>query len=175
VEKGGALRYSKHAVELGEECNMRVAIASDHGGYDQKDQIAAYIARIGHEVADYGPHTPDPVDYPDYADKVARAVARGEVDRGVLICGTGLGMAITADKVPGVRAAAIQSVELAELFRQHNDGNVIALSGRFVDLETNLRLVKIFLETPHSDDERHNRRVAKAMREDDPAFEGVSD
>ena len=110
---------------------MRVAIAADHGGYDQKGSIADFIRSLGHEVIDFGPFSPDPVDYPDYADKVARAVSRGDADRGVLLCGTGLGMAITADKVPGVRAAAIQSIEFAELFREHNDGNVVCMSGRF--------------------------------------------
>ena len=152
---------------------MRVAIAADHGGYDQKGSIADFIRSLGHEVIDFGPFSPDPVDYPDYADKVARAVSRGDADRGVLLCGTGLGMAITADKVPGVRAAAIQSIEFAELFREHNDGNVLALSGRFVGLESNQRLVKIFLETEASAEARHRNRVEKIMREDDPAFEGV--
>lgn len=153
---------------------MRIVIASDHGGYEQKDPLATYIRSLGHEVIDLGPFSPDPVDYPDYADKVARAVSTGEADRGVLLCGTGLGMAITADKVPGVRAAAIQSIEFAELFRKHNDGNVLALSGRFVGLEANERLVKIFLETEHEGG-RHARRVAKVMREDDPNFKGVTD
>ena len=152
---------------------MRVAIAADHGGYGQKGPIVDYIRSLGHEVIDYGPFSPDPVDYPDYADKVARAVSRGDADRGVLLGGTGLGMAITADKVPGVRAAAIQSIEFAELFREHNDGNVLALSGRFVGLESNQRLVKIFLETEASAEARHRNRVEKIMREDDPAFEGV--
>ena len=152
---------------------MRVAIAADHGGYDQKGSIADFIRSLGHEVIDFGPFSPDPVDYPDYADKVARAVSRGDADRGVLLCGTGLGMAITADKVPGVRAAAIQSIEFAELFREHNDSNVLALSGRFVGLESNQRLVRIFLETEASAEARHRTRVEKIMREDDPAFEGV--
>ena len=152
---------------------MRVAIAADHGGYGQKGPIVDYIRSLGHEVIDFGPFSPDPVDYPDYADKVARAVSRGDADRGVLLGGTGLGMAITADKVPGVRAAAIQSIEFAELFREHNDGNVLALSGRFVGLESNQRLVKIFLETEASAEARHRNRVEKIMREDDPAFEGV--
>ena len=151
---------------------MRIVIASDHGGYNQKDDIAQYVRELGHEVIDLGPFSPESVDYPDYADKVARAVSNGDADRGILLCGTGLGMAITADKVPGIRAAAIQSIEFAELFRKHNDGNVIALSGRFVGLEANERLVKIFLETEHEGG-RHARRVEKIMREDDPAFKGV--
>ena len=151
---------------------MRIVIASDHGGYCQKDDIASFVRGLGHEVIDLGPFSPESVDYPDYADKVARAVSNGDADRGILLCGTGLGMAITADKVPGIRAAAIQSIEFAELFRKHNDGNVIALSGRFVGLEANERLVQIFLETEHEGG-RHARRVEKVMREDDPAFKGV--
>ena len=154
---------------------MRIAITSDHGGYDQKAPLAEYISSLGHEVVDFGPFSPERVDYPDYADKVARAVARGEFDRGVLLCGTGLGMALTADKVPGIRAAAIQSVDFARLFREHNNGNVIALSGRFVTLEQNKELVRVFLETEHSTEGRHHIRVEKMMREDDPTFQGFTD
>lgn len=152
---------------------MRIAIASDHGGFDQKAPLVAYLEGLGHQVADLGPATADSVDYPDYADPVARAVASGEADRGVLVCGTGIGMAITADKVAGVRAAPVQTPEFAELFRRHNDGNVLCLSGRFVPLERNEELVRVFLETPF-DGGRHERRVAKVMREDDPAFAGVA-
>lgn len=151
---------------------MRIAIAADHGGYPQKAALADYVRGLGHEVCDLGPDTPDSVDYPDYADPVARAVSSGAADRGVLICGTGIGMAITADKVAGVRAAAIQTPEFAELFRRHNNGNVLCLSGRFVTLEANEELVRVFLETPF-DGGRHERRVAKVMREDDPSFQGV--
>ena len=152
---------------------MRIAIASDHGGFDQKAPLADYLRSFGHEVLDLGPDTSDAVDYPDYADKVARTVARGDADRGVLICGTGLGMAIVADKVPGIRAAAIQTPDFAHLFREHNGGNVICLSGRFVDLATNERIVTTFLSTEFGGG-RHQRRVDKIMREDDPAFEGVA-
>lgn len=151
---------------------MRIAIASDHGGFPQKAPIAEYVQSLGHEVIDFGPATGDSVDYPDYADPVARAVASGTVDRGILMCGTGIGMAMTADKVPGVRASAIMDYEFATLFRQHNDGNVICLSGRYVTLDKNKELVRIFLTTEFEGG-RHARRVEKAMREDDPAFEGV--
>ena len=140
---------------------MRIAIASDHGGFDQKGPLAAYLAdELGHEVLDFGPDTADSVDYPDYAEKVARAVSAGDADFGVLICGTGIGMAVAADKVAGVRASSITSPAFAELFRQHNNGNVVCLSGRFIDLDVNNEIVRTFLERPFEGG-RHERRVAK--------------
>ena len=151
---------------------MRSAIASDHAGFVQKDPLAEYLRAQGHEVVDCGPDSDERCDYPDYADKVARRVARGEVDRGVLICGTGLGIAMTADKVAGVRATPIQTVEFARLAREHNDANVIGLSGRFVSLEDNEKILDAFLTTEFGGG-RHTARVEKMMREDDPAFPGV--
>lgn len=140
---------------------MRIAIASDHGGFDQKGPLASYIVdELGHEVVDLGPVTADSVDYPDYAEKVARSVSSGDADFGVLICGTGIGMSIAANKVAGVRASSITSPAFAELFRQHNNGNVLCLSGRFVELDANKQIVKTFLETPFEGG-RHDRRVAK--------------
>ena len=151
---------------------MRIAIASDHAGFVQKDPLAEYLRAQGHEVVDCGPDSDERCDYPDYADKVARRVARGEVDRGVLICGTGLGIAMTADKVAGVRATPIQTVEFARLAREHNDANVIGLSGRFVSLEDNEKILDAFLTTEFGGG-RHTGRVEKIMREDDPGFAGV--
>ncbi len=151
---------------------MRIAIASDHADFVQKDPLAEYLRAQGHEVVDCGPDSDERCDYPDYADKVARRVARGEVDRGVLICGTGLGIAMTADKVAGVRATPIQTVEFARLAREHNDANVIGLSGRFVSLEDNEKILDAFLTTEFGGG-RHTARVEKMMREDDPAFPGV--
>lgn len=140
---------------------MRVAIAADHGGFDQKGEIAAYMAQeLGCDVVDLGPNTPESVDYPDYAVTVAKMVSEGTADRGVLICGTGIGMAIAADKVPGVRASSITSPAFAELFRQHNNGNVVCLSGRFIEPELNKQIVKTFLTTDFEGG-RHERRVAK--------------
>ncbi len=139
---------------------MRIAIASDHAGFIQKAPMVAYLESLGHEVLDLGPDTEDRVDYPDYAEKVARSVASGEADRGVLICGTGIGMAVAADKVAGIRAASIVTPEFAALFREHNNGNVICLSGRFVDLEVNEEIVKTFL-TQEFGGGRHEQRVAK--------------
>ena len=151
---------------------MRIAIASDHAGFVQKDPLADYLRSRGHEVVDCGPATDARCDYPDFADRVARLVARGEADRGVLICGTGIGIAMTADKVAGVRACPIQTVEFAQLCRAHNDANVIGLSGRFVSLEDNEAILDAFLSTEFEGG-RHADRVAKMMREDDPAFAGV--
>ena len=148
---------------------MRVAIACDHGGFEQKQQLVSYLAQeLGCEVIDEGPDTGEAVDYPDYAVKVARDVSQGLADRGVLICGTGIGMAITADKVPGVRASSITTPAFAELFRQHNNGNVVCLSGRFVDIEQNKQIVKTFLATEFEGG-RHERRVAKICALDEPS------
>ena len=142
---------------------MRVAIASDHGGFDQKGALADFMAtELSCDVTDFGPETGYCVDYPDYAVKVAQAVSSGDADFGVLICGTGIGMAVAADKVSGVRASSITSPAFAELFRQHNNGNVVCLSGRFVDLEVNKQIVKTFLTTEFEGG-RHERRVEKIM------------
>lgn len=151
---------------------MRIAVACDHGGFVQKDAVIEHLKSLGHEVTDLGTNSEESVDYPDYADRAARMVSRGEADRAILICGTGIGMAITADKVPGVRATPVQTVKFAELARQHNNANVISLSGRFVSLEDNLMLVDTFLNTEFEGG-RHAKRVEKIMREDDPAFPGV--
>lgn len=153
---------------------MRVAIASDHGGFDQKTALARYIQSLGHEVADLGTTTGKRCDYPDYADKVARLVASGGAERGVLICGTGIGMALAADKVPGIRAANIQTPQFARLFREHNDGNVLCLSGRFTTLELNEEIVRVFLSQQCAGG-RHAVRVKKVMREDDPDFRGAGE
>lgn len=151
---------------------MRIAVACDHGGFVQKDAIVEHLKSLGHEVFDLGTNSEDSVDYPDFADRAARMVSRGEAERAVLICGTGIGIAMTADKVPGVRATPVQTVKFAELARQHNNANVIGLSGRFVSLEDNLKLVDTFLTTEFEGG-RHAKRVEKIMREDDPAFQGV--
>lgn len=142
---------------------MRVAIASDHAGFEQKQQLVDFLAQdLKLDVMDLGPDTDGRVDYPDYAALVARAVADGSVDRGVLVCGTGIGMALAADKVAGVRASSITTPDFADLFRRHNDGNVICLSGRFVDLQVNEEILKVFLTTEFEGG-RHAQRVAKIM------------
>lgn len=142
---------------------MRVAIGSDHAGFEQKQALVDYLAsELGQDVIDLGPDSEERVDYPDYAALVARAVAQGDADRGVLVCGTGIGVALAADKVAGIRASSITTPEFAELFRQHNDGNVVCLSGRFVEPEVNREIVRVFLTTEFEGG-RHVDRVAKIM------------
>lgn len=140
--------------------SLRIAVGSDHGGFEQKERLRAWLAGLGHAVRDCGCDGAGSVDYPDYARVVARAVAEGEADFGVLVCGTGIGMAIAANKVAGVRAANVTSVEFARLSREHNDANVLALSGRFVALADNEAILEAFLSTPFAGG-RHARRVAK--------------
>ena len=152
---------------------MRVAIASDHGGFEQKEQLISYLKdELGCEVTDFGTTSEESVDYPDYAEPVARAVASGEADRGILVCGTGIGMALAADKVAGVRASSNTRPDFAQLFRQHNNGNVICLSGRFITLEENEEIVKVFLTTEFEGG-RHAQRVAKIAKLDETGRPGA--
>lgn len=144
---------------------MIISIASDHAGFEQKQLLAAYLKERGHKVVDRGPENDDRVDYPDFAALVGNDVAQGRAERGVLVCGTGIGMALAADKIAGCRAANIINVQFAELCRQHNDANIITLSGRFVDVEENRRILDAFLSTPFEGG-RHAGRVAKIMELD---------
>lgn len=144
---------------------MIISIGSDHAGFDQKQQLKAYLEGLGHTVIDRGPENDDRVDYPDYAVPVAHDVANGTAQRGVLVCGTGIGMAMTADKVPGIRAANVITPKFAELCREHNDANIITLSGRFVEEATNEQILDRFLSTPFGEG-RHTGRVAKIMEQD---------
>ena len=138
----------------------KIPIGSDHAGYELKEQVVQYIRELGYEVEDLGTHSSDSVDYPDFAGKVAGLVSRGERRRGILVCGTGIGMSITANKYAGVRAALATSEELARLSRAHNDANVLTLGGRTTDPEMARRIVKTWLETGFEGG-RHTRRVGK--------------
>lgn len=140
---------------------MRIAIGSDHAGYEQKERLREHLRSLGHEVTDVGTTSGDEsVDYPDFALAVAAQVAAGEAERGVLVCGTGMGMAIAANKVDGVRAVNVTDPEFARLSRQHNDANVIAVSGRFVPVSVNEEIVDEFLATAFEGG-RHAGRVGK--------------
>ena len=139
---------------------MNISIASDHAGFEEKQRIAEYLSTSGYNVIDRGPADDDRVDYPDFAALVARDVASGAADRGVLVCGTGIGMAIAANKVRGIRAANVTTPEFAALAREHNDANIVTISGRFVDDETNRAIVKTFMETDFGGG-RHEGRVRK--------------
>jgi ribose 5-phosphate isomerase B len=141
---------------------MNISIGSDHAGFEQKQELVEYLKGKGYEVKDRGPETGERVDYPDYAVKVAMDVSFGRADFGILICGTGIGMSIFANKIVRVRAANVTIPEFAELARAHNDANVLTLSGRFVDLETNKKIVDTFLSTEFEGG-RHAQRLAKLL------------
>ena len=142
---------------------MKIAIGSDHRGYDAKRRIVTLLQRTGQEVLDVGPQSADSVDYPDFAFQVAQAVSEGRVDRGILICGTGIGMCIAANKVPGVRAVPCHDSITAEMSRRHNDANVLCISADLLGEELIERMVRIWLETDFEGG-RHARRVDKIMR-----------
>jgi ribose 5-phosphate isomerase B len=138
-----------------------VALASDHAGYELKAHIAASLTNAGYSVLDFGTNGPESVDYPDYAAAVAAAVTDGRAERGVLVCGSGIGISIAANRHPGVRAALVHDVTTARLSRQHNDANVIALGARVIGPEVAKECVDAFLNTAFEGGERHSRRIAK--------------
>lgn len=141
---------------------MKVALGSDHRGYEAKELIKSLLQRSGHEVADYGTHESKSCDYPDFAIPVSLAVSRGEADRGILICGSGIGMSVTANKIHGVRAALCHDEMTAQLSRKHNDANVLCLPAMLINDPLISRLVETWLTTDFEGG-RHERRVQKMM------------
>lgn len=139
---------------------MRIALASDHAGYAEKERLKTVLTDLGVEFDDLGTASEASVDYPDFARKVAEQVAQGEVEQGVLVCGSGTGMAITANKVPGVRAAVCWSEEIARLARQHNDANVLAIGARTTPVDDIPKIVRAWFSTEFEGG-RHAARVAK--------------
>lgn len=137
-----------------------VAVGADHGGYKMKEELKAFLAELGHRVRDYGTNSEDAVDYPDFAHAVARAVADSQADVGIIIDGAGVGSAMTANKVPGVRAAACYSVAVAKNSREHNDANVLTLGSKTITSAEMREIVSAWLSTEISED-RHRKRVAK--------------
>jgi ribose 5-phosphate isomerase B len=138
----------------------KIALAADHAGYEEKEKLKKTLDEMGVTYEDFGTVSTDSVDYPDYARKVGEAVAGGAFDRGVLVCGSGTGMAIAANKVPGVRAAVAWNEEIARLARQHNDTNVLSVAARYTPPEEIEKIVKAWLETDF-DGGRHQKRVDK--------------
>jgi ribose 5-phosphate isomerase B len=139
---------------------MRIAIAADHAGFALKEQLRQKLAVEGHEVVDFGTGSTESCDYPDFAQPVARDVAQGRYDRGILVCSTGIGMAIAANKVEGVRAAPAQSEDEVRMTREHNDANVLTLGAKYLDEARAINLIHTFLDTQFTGG-RHARRVAK--------------
>lgn len=142
---------------------MKIAVGSDHRGFEVKQRVVALLEKLGHEILDAGTGSRDSVDYPDFAFAVATAVSDGRCERGVLICGTGIGMCIAANKVKNVRAAPCHDSITAEMSRRHNDANVLCLSADLLGDELIDRMIRIWLETPFEAG-RHARRVEKIAR-----------
>ncbi|MEA4973877.1 MAG: ribose 5-phosphate isomerase B [Candidatus Metalachnospira sp.] len=136
-----------------------IAIGCDHGGYYLKQEIIDFLKKSGYEYKDYGTYSDESCDYPEYAKKVAHAVADGECEKGILVCGTGIGVSIAANKVKGVRAALVHDCFSAKATREHNDANIITMGARVIGPGLAVEIVRIFLDTPFSNDERHIRRI----------------
>jgi ribose 5-phosphate isomerase B len=150
---------------------VKIALASDHAGFSEKEKLKPLLTELGIDYSDLGTVSEDSVDYPDYARKVAEKVAAGHVDQGVLVCGSGTGMAITANKVPGVRAAVAWSEEIARLARQHNDANVLALGARTTPPGEIPNIVRAWFETAFEGG-RHTKRVEKITALEQKAHSG---
>ena len=135
-------------------------MASDHGGLDLKNRVKQYLEECGHQVVDFGTYTADSCDYPDFARPCAEAVANGSCERGIVVCTTGIGVSIVANKVKGVRCALCTNSDMATMTRRHNNANVLAMGQRYVDFDTAKQIVNAFLSTPF-DGGRHQRRVDK--------------
>lgn len=139
---------------------MKIAIASDHAGFELKEKIKKYLEELGYKYKDFGTDSNESVDYPDYAVKVAESVAKKEYDRGILICSSGIGMCMVANKIHGIRAALCHDVETARLSREHNDANILTFGARVIDENTAKEMVKVWLKTEFLGD-RHLRRINK--------------
>jgi ribose 5-phosphate isomerase B len=137
---------------------VKIALGSDHAGFEYKEAIRQHLTAQGHMVRDFGTHSPEPVDYPQYIRPVAEAVANGEFERGIILGGSGNGEAIVANKVKGIRCALCWNEESARLSRQHNDANVLSLGQRLLSLDLTLRIVEVWLEIPFEGG-RHERRI----------------
>ncbi len=142
---------------------MRIAIACDHGALDLKNHLSAHLQSKGYEVVDFGTDTRTSCDYPDYAADAARAVASGTCQRGIVLCTTGIGVSICANKVHGIRCALLSDVKSAEMTRLHNDTNMMAMGAGIISEELAFQIADTWLETPFSNEPRHQRRIDKMM------------
>ena len=140
---------------------MRIVVGADHAGLEMKQTMAGHLRDLGHEVVDIGTHSDSPVDYPDFAEALAKAISAGAAERGVLICGSGVGASVAANKIPGIRAGLCHDTYSARQGFEHDDMNVLVLGARVIGVELARELVNNFLAAKYSDEERHRRRVAK--------------
>ncbi len=139
---------------------MKIGIGCDHAGLELKNEIIRLLSGLGIECIDYGTNSPESVDYPDFGEKVSEAVSSGKIDRGILICGTGIGMSIVANKFPRVRASLCNDLFTAQMSRRHNDANILVLGGRIVGKDLAKAIVRTWIETPF-EGERHSMRLKK--------------
>ena len=139
---------------------MKVAIATDHNGVEQKLDLIYFISSLGYEVVDYSKDNTPTDDYPDFAERVAKSVSNHETDLGILLCGTGIGMSIAANKVKGIRAAKVSNLDEARLCKEHNNANIMTLSYK-EPIDILKAMIQVYLETPFTEEERHARRVEK--------------
>ena len=142
---------------------MKIAIGCDHGALDMKNKVVAYLNKNGYEVCDFGTHTPASCDYPDFCGAAARAVASGECEKGIVLCTTGIGASIAANKIHGIRCALLHDTWSAKMTRLHNDTNMMSLGAGVVGENLAMEIVDTWLTTPFSGDERHQRRINKVM------------
>ena len=142
---------------------MRIAVGSDHAGFALKQDLAAYLREMGHQVLDVGTHSTAPVDYPDYSEAVGNAVLDGRVERGVLVCGSGVGASVAANKLPGIRAGLCHDTYSAHQGVEHDDMNVLVMGSRVIGPELARELLRAFLGATFSGEERHRRRLAKVI------------
>jgi ribose 5-phosphate isomerase B len=154
---------------------MRIAIGVDHGGFPLKGRIIDELRARGHDVIDLGTHSEDPVDYPDFAAAVGRAVRAGDAERGIVVCGSGVGASIAANKIPGVRAAVAHDVYSAHQGVEHDDMNVLTLGARVIGPELAVDLVRAFVDARFSGEERHARRLAKVIALESDGAKETSD
>jgi len=160
IVKDRGIQIVRRSSRRGSAESKLVAVGADHGGYKMKEELKSFLSELGHKIHDFGTNSEDPVDYPDFAHAVARSVSEGNSDVGIIIDGAGVGSAMTANKVPGVRAAACYSVVVAQNSREHNGANVLTLGSKTISSAEMREIVKAWLATDISE-ERHRKRVAK--------------
>jgi ribose 5-phosphate isomerase B len=149
---------------------MKIALGSDHGGYQLKENLKKYLKELNVEYKDFGCNSEKSVDYPDIGFKIAREVKNRNYDKGILICGTGIGMSIVANKIKGIRASLCHDVFSARYAREHNDANILTLGGRVIDSGLAKEIVKVWLNTDFSGEERHLKRLNKIKQEEDKIY-----
>jgi RpiB/LacA/LacB family sugar-phosphate isomerase len=143
---------------------MRVVLGSDHAGFEMKQNLLAFVRDLGYQVLDVGPHSPDPVDYPDYAEAVGMAIVNNEADRGIMICGSGVGASVAINRIPGIRAATCHDCYSAHQGVEHDNMNVLVLGSRIIADRLACDLVRLFLSAQFSNEERHLKRLVKVEK-----------